>query len=88
VIAKKAGIKDLQRRDFRRTGTIRLAEAGATTPQITALCGHGIDYCQRIIDTYLPRRTEAAPGAIKIWESATNASKVVRLPLQNRSDNQ
>lgn len=41
-----------QRRDLRRTGIVRLAEAGATTPQIAALSGHSIDYCQRIIDTY------------------------------------
>lgn len=45
-----------QRRDFRRTGVVRLAEAGATTPPIAAVSGHRIDRCQNIIDTYLPRR--------------------------------
>jgi integrase len=59
-----------QRRDLRRTGIVRLAEAGATTPQIAALSGHSIDYCQRIIDTYLPRRTEVALGGIEAWERA------------------
>lgn len=32
LIAKKVGIEGLQRRDLRRTGIVRLAEAGATTP--------------------------------------------------------
>ncbi|MDL2172021.1 tyrosine-type recombinase/integrase [Asaia sp. HumB] len=57
-----------QRRDLRRTGIVRLAEAGATTPQIAAISGHGIDYCQRIIDTYLPRRTEVALAGMEVWE--------------------
>jgi len=47
---------------------VRLAEAGATTPQIASISGHGIDYCQRIIDTYLPRRTEVAIAGIEVWE--------------------
>lgn len=70
-----------QRRDLRRTGIVRLAEAGATTPQIAALSGHSIDYCQRIIDTYLPRRTEVALGGIEAWERAglTTHSAVVSI---------
>ena len=69
-----------QRRDLRRTGIVRLAKAGATTPQIAALSGHSIDYCQKIIDTYLPRRTEVALGGIVAWERAgTSADNVVDL---------
>jgi integrase len=70
-----------QRRDLRRTGIVRMAEAGATTPQIAAISGHSIDYCQRIIDTYLPRRTEVAIGGIEAWERGTGREpeKVVRL---------
>jgi hypothetical protein len=74
--------------DLRRTGIARLAEAGTTTPQIAALSGHGIDYRQRIIDTYLPRRTEVALNAIKLWENSTETSKVVRPPSTRSSDNQ
>jgi hypothetical protein len=75
-----------QRRDFRRTGIVRLAEAGATTPQIAAISGHSIDYCQKIIDTYLPRRTEVALGGLEVWERAGNApSKVVRLNARRGS---
>lgn len=74
-----------QRRDFRRTGIVRLAEAGATTPQIAAISGHGIDYCQRIIDTYLPRRSEVALGGIEAWERQAAKRTVITLPsLQKR----
>ncbi|CAH2603708.1 Tyrosine-type recombinase/integrase [Rhodovastum atsumiense] len=75
-----------QRRDLRRTGIVRLAEAGATTPQIAAVSGHAIDYCQRIIDTYLPRRTEVALGGIEAWEkhAGTEPSKVVTIATARR----
>lgn len=70
-----------QRRDLRRTGIVRLAEAGATTPQIASISGHGIDYCQRIIDTYLPRRTEVAVAGMQLWEQhqQRETSKVVSI---------
>lgn len=78
-----AGLTDsgLQRRDLRRTGIVRMAEAGATTPMIAAVSGHSIDYCQSIIDTYLPRRTEVAVAGIELWENAGARanSKVVDL---------
>jgi integrase len=57
-----------ERRDLRRTGIVRMAEAGATTPQIAAVSGHSIDSCQKILDVYLPRRSEIALGAILAWE--------------------
>ena len=69
TIKEELRARHRQRRDLRRTGIVRLAEAGATTPQIAAISGHSIDYCQRIIDTYLPRRTEVALGGIEAWES-------------------
>lgn len=62
-------LRDLQRRDLRRTGLIQLAVAGATTPQIAALSGHGIDRIQKILDTYLPRRGEVALGGVEKWEA-------------------
>jgi integrase len=58
-----------QRRDLRRTAIVRMAEAGATTPQIAAVSGHSIDTCQKILDVYLPRRSEVALGAITAWEN-------------------
>jgi len=58
----------LQRRDLRRTAVVRMAESGLTTPQIAAITGHKIDVCQKIIDTYLPRRTEVAVSGMDAWE--------------------
>lgn len=78
-VASELAARHRQRRDLRRTGIVRLAEAGATTPQIAAISGHAIDYCQRIIDTYLPRRTEVAVGGIEAWERAGEALSVLRL---------
>jgi hypothetical protein len=72
-----------QRRDLRRTGIVRMAEAGLTTPQIASISGHKIEHCQEIIDTYLPRRTEVAIAAMVAWEAgetaAAPARRVVRL---------
>jgi integrase len=85
AIRTAAGVEAKQRRDLRRTGVVRLAEAGATVPQIAAVTGWGIDYCQRIVDTYLPRRTEVAIGAIELWEKApATDSKVVQMGLAAR----
>jgi hypothetical protein len=67
-------LSDLQRRDLRRTGMIQLAVAGATTPQIAALSGHGIDRIQKILDTYLPRRGEVALGGVERWEAIKHSS--------------
>jgi integrase len=80
-----AGIEGKQRRDLRRAAVVRLAEAGATVPQIAAVTGWAIDYCQSIVDVYLPRRTEVELIAIALWEKAPQAdSKVVNLGLTKR----
>lgn len=80
-VREQLGENHRQRRDLRRTGIVRLAEAGATTPQIASISGHGIDYCQRIIDTYLPRRTEVAVAGMQLWEQhqQRETSKVVSI---------
>jgi integrase len=77
----KAGVADgLQRRDLRRTAMVRMAEAGATTAQIAAVSGHTIDQTSRILDTYIPRRSEVAAGAIDAWEAMEKRSVVVPMP--------
>jgi hypothetical protein len=87
AIRETAGIEGKQRRDVRRTGVVRLAEAGATVPQMAAVTGWGIDYCQRIVDTYLPRRTDVAIGAMVLWEAAQpRDSKVVSLGIATKRD--
>lgn len=80
-VIKELEANHRQRRDLRRTGIVRLAEAGATTPQIAAISGHAIDYCQRIIDTYLPRRTEVAVAGMEVWEghNGRTTSKIVSI---------
>jgi integrase len=62
-IAERAGI-DAQARDLRRTAMLRMAEAGATTPQIASVSGHSIESTQRILETYLPRNRDLAEIAI------------------------
>jgi hypothetical protein len=62
-----------------------MAEAGATVPQIAAVTGWGIDYCQRIVDVYLPRRSEVAAGAIDLWAQASErTARVVDLGSHRR----
>jgi hypothetical protein len=43
---------------------IRMAEAGATSPQIASVSGHSIESTQRILVTYLPRNRDLAEVAI------------------------
>jgi integrase len=62
-ISGRAGI-DAQARDLRRTAMLRMAEAGATTPEIASVSGHSINSTQRILDTYLPRGRVLAQAAI------------------------
>jgi integrase len=62
-IAERAQI-DAQARDLRRTAMVRMAEAGATVPQIASVSGHSIEATQRILETYLPRNRDLAEIAI------------------------
>ena len=49
---------------------VQMAVAGATDTQIAAVSGHTIEQTRRILDVYIPRRGEAAQGAIAAWETA------------------
>jgi len=51
--------------DLRRTAIVRLAEAGCTESQISAVSGHKIETCRRILETYLPRNSAMAAAAIQ-----------------------
>jgi integrase len=72
-IRAKAGIVDRQPRDLRRTAAVRLAEAGATVPEIAAITGHTIEQTQKILETYLPSTYAMAQNAVAKWEQSTNA---------------
>jgi integrase len=62
-ICRRSGI-DAQARDLRRTAMVRMAEAGATVPQIASVSGHSIETTQQILETYLPRNRDLAEIAI------------------------
>jgi hypothetical protein len=51
---------------------------------IAAISRHGIDYCQSIIDTYLPRRTEVAVAAIEMWERTGTKPESAVVQLASR----
>jgi integrase len=74
-IAKAASV-DAQARDLRRTAMLRMAEAGATAPQIASVSGHSIEATQRILDTYLPRNRDLAEIAIARLVEYKRGSKV------------
>lgn len=65
-----AGLDGLQFRDLRRTGMVRMAEAGANAVEISAVSGHSIDQTTRILETYIPRNERMAAAAIKRQERA------------------
>jgi integrase len=68
-IRKRAGIADVQFMDLRRTAVVRLAEAGCTVPEISAITGHSVDTTQKILEVYLPRTSTMAKHAIAKLES-------------------
>ena len=54
-------------------------------PAIASVAGWEIEYCQGIVDTYLPRRSELAAAAIDLWAKAGQVeSRVVSLDLHRR----
>lgn len=61
--------------DLRRTAIVRLAEAGCTEAQISAVSGHKIDTCRRILETYLPRNSHMAKAAIDKYSDYLPAPK-------------
>ena len=62
-----AGLPEaLQFRDLRRTAMVRLAEAGASVPQIAAISGHAIEQTQKILEHYVPRSRQMALGAMDL----------------------
>ena len=53
----------LQMRDLRRTAVVRLAEAGCTSAEISAITGHSIQDTTQILEVYLPRNSAMAKSA-------------------------
>ena len=67
-IANAAEIEGLQFRDLRRTAIVRMGEAGISTACITAVSGHDIGHCERILETYMPRNSDMAREAISAYQ--------------------
>jgi integrase len=63
-VADHAGLGDLQARDLRRTAVTRLYEAGCSEGLISAITGHDIETCRRILERYYVRTREASKQAI------------------------
>lgn len=63
-IRAKAGLSHLQARDLRRTGAVRLSEAGCIPQEVAAVTGHSIDRTERILEVYIPRSRAMARSAI------------------------
>lgn len=67
--AKEQGLdfdfSNLKFLDLRRTSSVRLAEAGCTAFELSAVTGHKIESSQKILETYVPRNSAMASAAIK-----------------------
>lgn len=65
-VREKAGLpSDKKFMDLRRTTAVRLAEAGATTAEFTAVTGHSIEHGAKIVEVYVPRNRKMADNAIR-----------------------
>jgi integrase len=63
-VAKVAEIANLQARELRRTAVTNLYEAGCSEGLISAITGHDIETCRRILEHYFVRTREASKLAI------------------------
>lgn len=62
---RSAEVKDRWFLDLRRTAAVRLAEAGCTSEEITAITGHSIEKGSNILETYIPRSSTMAGNAVR-----------------------
>lgn len=58
---------------------VELALSGVPDHQIASLSGHSIETTKRILDTYIPRRSELALAAVEQWEASGGTGKVIAL---------
>lgn len=64
-VARAAKIPaDLQARDLRRSAVTNLYEAGCSEGLISAITGHDIETCRRILEHYFVRTREASKAAV------------------------
>lgn len=74
AIADKAGLQHLQARDLRRTLATRLVEEAEATPfQLSSIFGWSIDRSMKVIEHYVPRRSQAGKAAmLKLFPENTD----------------
>lgn len=77
-IRATAKATDIQDRDYRRTGVVMMAEAGATVPMIASISGHTKAEVNHIIETYLPATPRLAKAAIDAWEADRDSGKSLK----------
>jgi integrase len=70
-----AGIAELRFNDLRGSAVTRLAEAGATEPEIAAITGHRLGYVTQVMDRYLNRSKALAQNAIAKLEKNIRPAK-------------
>ena len=63
-IRRKAGLSHLRFHDLRGTAITRLANAGATTPEIASISGHSLQSVDNILKHYLVHTDKQASNAI------------------------
>jgi hypothetical protein len=61
--------RDLEFRDLRRTAVVHMGRAGLAPSLITAVTGHTIDECLKILEVYMPRDSEMARRAIALMRT-------------------
>lgn len=64
LIEEHPELSSLQFRDLRRTVAVRLAEAGCSEIEISAVTGHRIETSRQILEVYVPRTGKMAAAAI------------------------
>jgi integrase len=75
-VVEAARLEDLWFHDLRRTCVVRLARAGLTVPQISAITGHTLQSAHSILEHYLPRDSiVAAEGVKKLEEYEARTSR-------------
>jgi len=62
---REAETQDLWFMHFRHTAVVRLAEAGCTSPEISAITGHKLATVETILEHYLIRTVKMAENAFK-----------------------
>jgi integrase len=79
--SQKAKIVGLRFHDLRGSAVSRLAQAGATVPEIAAITGHSLSGVTNMVDRYLNRSAELAGNGMAKLEKNGTHTKTVNRPV-------